>query len=176
MKKKFLFGLAAVCGAALAAVYGPFYVSALGVQYMDTTLGSDRDAEYDAAQKIAQIYLAPILNSPAKIKTAIQKDYIRVVYAGGSAIADFKIRRWPSSIPVEFTETVPSVDTQRRSATWATDRPMSCTMSAGAAVTTYQTGYWGSDASLDSNGNWNVVGGWISTGPFTIRRFAQMCP
>lgn len=94
------------CGLAIARVWGPFHISALGPKYVSMTLAQDRETEWHGAIKIAQICLAPVLNNPAAIVKAIRDDYVRVVYYDGQ-IADFKITKWPSFIPLDFDKWFP---------------------------------------------------------------------
>jgi hypothetical protein len=134
---------AIVVTAALAKMWGPFQVAAAGPDYVSTTLGMDSETEYSAAEKIAGIYLSPVLNTPAAIQKAIKDDFIRIVYYDGQ-IADFKIRRWPSTVPVDFIETVPTVDTKRLTESQLEEvdrRNNSCLVN----VYTFSlpTGYWG---------------------------------
>jgi hypothetical protein len=154
--------------AVLAATYGPFYVSSLGPSYADMTFDSDQEIEFEAAGRMANIYLAPILNTPAKIAKAIQDDYIRVVYAGGSTIADFKIKRWPSSMPVEFDKEVGSVNEQHLSPNYTKHAPSDCRPGPnGVYKVTYNTGYWGSAWNIVDDVNWYTAS-WVDTGMVSV--------
>lgn len=113
LKRKIVFwGLGAVSLYVLAKTIGPFSIAAAGPGYAQTTLGADSISAYEGAQKVAVFYLNPLLRDPLVAAKAIRNDYIRIVYYDGQ-IADFKIKRWPSTDPVEFDKVVPSVNTKR---------------------------------------------------------------
>lgn len=157
-----------ICTAVLAKIFGPYMISAAGKDYASTDLASDASAEYEGAQKIAGIYLAPQLNTPIAIYNAIKNDYIRIIYADGQ-IADFKIKRWPSTMPVEFSRKMPAANSAHLDPT--SDLMLmkaSCLPANQTTTITVRTGYWGSDAYLDTNGNWNITGGWVDTGSMTF--------
>ncbi|MCE4535655.1 hypothetical protein LXT12_00060 [Pelomonas sp. P7] len=153
---------------ALAKVWGPFFVAAAGAGYEQTTLGSDSGNEYEAAQKLANMYLAPALNTPVAIYRALRDDYVRVVYYDGQ-IADFKIKRWPSTMPVDFDKTVPTVDTKRKPASGGGGKDY---CRNGKSYTDYRTGYWGVESDGPTSGPpaplVTITVRWISTGVQTV--------
>jgi hypothetical protein len=162
----FLAVAATVCGVAWAVVWGPFHVSSVGPESAQTTLSGDAGAEYETAVKIFQIYVLPALVSPADRVKAIKNDYVRVVYYDGQ-IADFKIKRIPSFVPLEFFRTVPSANhKQVNYQAWLQRND------CGSKRITYQTGYWGSSAEIfppKEEGQLEsvvVTAKWISTGSY----------
>lgn len=153
---------ALVATVAFAITYGPFPVSALGPDYAQTTYRADAESEYEAANKISQIYLAPILTTPSKIAKAIRNDYLRVAYFDGQ-IADFKIKRWPSSNSLEFTKKVPNANEKPR-VVYVPD-----TRGCSKYTKVINTGYWG--VSYPDTGDSGLVitnAAWVSTGPVII--------
>lgn len=175
MKRTFGWFWLVLCGLVLAKVWGPFHVSSIGPDHASLTLAQDREIEWAGANRIAQIYLAPVLNTPIAIARAIRDDYIRVVYYDGQ-IVDFKIKRWPSTIPIEFDKQVPSVDTPRLSASALADirRRQTACMSGesggGSAYTvSYTTGYWGSKVEDNpATGGVIITASWINTGTVSV--------
>lgn len=165
LSERFLAPLVLVATAAVAATYGPFHISALGEDFVRTTYESDASAEYDGANRVARIYLAPILNTPAKIAKAIKEDSIRVVYFDGQ-IAEFKIARWPSTIPLDFSQKVSSSNQQTIPAYLRDYLRLTCGGSGGRTVTV-QTGYWGTRWEVNGSTVTVIGGSWISTGSFT---------
>lgn len=150
-----------VAAAAVAVTYGPFSVASAGANYANTTLSDDSGNEYEAAQRLANLYLSAPLADAATRRKALKSGLMRVVYYDGQ-IADFRIRRWPSTVPVDFYKTVSSANDSDFDGSSA--RENYCTTHS----TSINTGYWGSSAYLDSNSNWQIWGGWISTGTVTI--------
>jgi hypothetical protein len=158
-----------ICLGAMATVFGPFYVADMGPEYRQTTFEMDSSMEYAVAQKLAGTYLAPVLNTVSKIDQALKNDFMRVVYFGGSTIADYKISRWPSTIPLDFDRTVPDVNFKRPNklvkSTAATRRER---CEEDWRESRYNTGYWGVRYE-DEPGRVISIGSWIDTGMITIR-------
>ena len=177
--------VALLAAAAWATTYGPFPISSIGSSYASTTYAADAEAEYEGANKVAQIYLAPVLNTPQKIEKAIKEDNIRVVYFDGQ-IAEFKIARWPSTIPLDFKTKLSSANQQTKPYYIALS-PKSCFGDKGGSggsgsSATVNTGYWGSYQWWD---NESQTGGttatWISTGTYTYTissggAYPKQCP
>lgn len=156
-----------ISGIALAKVWGPFLISAAGPDYASTSLNDDAVAEYGGANKLAQIYLAPALNTPAAIAKAIKNDFVRVVYYDGQ-IADFKIKRWPSTIPVDFDSTVPTVTTVHLSDAQVEDidaRNNRC-QSISYSIS-YDTGYWG-QYGTNNGSTVTITAYYVDTGTRTM--------
>ncbi len=184
ISRKLAFLLVLVCGVAVATLWGPFYIGSLGSAYAQTTLSADAGAEYEGANKIAQVYLAPALNTVAKISKALKEDYVRVVYYDGQ-IADFKVKRWPSTIPLDFDKTVATVDTPHVApgATALISGPRCYVPGEFFRTLTYNTGYWGQTATATQNVV-TIVATWVDTGfvsvtapiPMSWMVNAHMCP
>jgi hypothetical protein len=158
-------GLAAVTLAAWAATYGPFHVSAAGKTYLKYTFAADEVVEYQAAQSLARIYLAPILITPQKIYDAIENDYIRVVYYDGQ-IYDYKIQHWPSSRPVG-APTRMSTATQIHLSPRYQQALHDCNMGRTTHESvTLNTGYWGVQEIHYADRD-ELSTAWVSTGTRT---------
>lgn len=146
-----------------AKTIGPFSIAAASPGYAQMTLRADAISSYEGAQKVAGIYLAPLLRDPITIAKAIRNDYVRIVYYDGQ-IADFKIRRWPSTDPLEFDKVVPSINTKRL--------PARDECRNGKVAIEYSTGYWGAEFDGPSSGapapRVTTVARWIDTGKVTV--------
>lgn len=162
-RKSLLAGIAvAFLTTVLATTFGPFPISALGKAYAFTGYATDSEAEFEGAMKIASLYLSPILNTPAKIKKAIEEDSVRVSYSDGQ-IAEFKIVSWPSTLPLRFVQKVATATQQTKPIGKYGDG--GCEGGRGQP-TSIPTGYWGSSVN-NSNGTVYVTGFWVSTGTYT---------
>lgn len=176
-----LFLTAGFISAVLAATYGPFHISAVGGEdYVTLDFRSDQSAEFAGAKKLAGIYLTPLLNTAAKIRAANKGDYIRVVYADGQ-IADFRIRRWPSSDAIDFDSLMPSANSKHLSEEQLDDferRMNACSGGAqGAYSVLYPTGFWGSSVTDLDDGGVLVTGFWVDTGlqSYTVPSMIVRC-
>jgi hypothetical protein len=170
---------AVVALAAIAKTFGPFSISALGGDYVTTSLQEDASAEYSGANRLAGIYLAPLLNTPAAIRQANKGDFVRIVYMDGQ-IADFRIKRWPSTNPLDFDSTVPTVNSRHLTEQQDSERERAMNSCAGgsSSYTLYlETKYLGSITESDGNGGLTVTGSWISTGyaSFVVPVLALRC-
>lgn len=156
-----------VCIVAWAVTYGPFPIAAAGTRYASTTFAMDSTAEFEGANKTANIYLAKILNTPLKIAKALREDSVRIVYFDGQ-IAEFRISRWPSTNPLDFSEKLSSANQQTRPRYIAQERDAASCFGDYSSPISVQTGYLGSRVEWDSNGTATIIGTWINTGIFTF--------
>jgi hypothetical protein len=92
-----------------------FHISSAGAAYATVVYGTDRDAEFEGANKIPMIYTNYITAS-AKIK-AIANDYIYISYHDGK-IAKFKVIATSGTIRLRFEELVPSVPSDAKTGTF----------------------------------------------------------
>lgn len=105
-QKKTLFGalLVLITLAAIAKEYA-FTIASAGPEFAGTTLEADRSAEFEAANKIASMYVQ--YRTPLAI-TRFYKDIVYVVYFDGQ-IAKFKMISAADSIRLRFESVVPAV-------------------------------------------------------------------
>ena len=158
-KKQYLFvALIYISVLAWATTYGPFSVKNFP-QYATTDFATDQTEAFLAAEYIAQKELSTVLTNPTAIAKAIKSDSVRIVYADGT-IADFKIKLWPSSYPVLFTQTVSSANQKL-----VYTQENGCNANSGSY--TLNTGYWGSEANA-SDSTVTITAVWIDTGNVTI--------
>lgn len=173
MLLKFVSRLAAsslvlIAFAAIAKIW-PFPVAAAGPQYAQTTYAIDMENEYQAANTIANTYMALPLSDAAKKAKIMANDFVRIVYYDGQ-IADFKIKRFPSFAPLTFDSKVPTVTTPHLSQSQLDDidRRNNTCVSISYSIS-YDTGYWGQDATYSNDGSGDlshvtVTAFYVSTG------------
>jgi hypothetical protein len=92
-----------------------FHISSAGAAYATAAYGTDREAEFEGANKIPMMYTNYITAS-AKIK-AIANDYMYISYHDGK-IAKFKVVATSGTIRLRFDELVPSVPPDAKTGTF----------------------------------------------------------
>ena len=146
-----------------ATTFGPFHISDVASpEYNRMTFAEDQEINFPGAEALAAIYLPALLNSPAAMAKNVGHSYFRVIYWDGQ-IADFKIARFPSGAPLEFSQKVSSATQQHLSDQDRADAVNSAP--CGALTVSIPTGYFG---SFFVPGEMITIGSWVDTGFMTI--------
>lgn len=160
----------------LAAIRGPFHVSAAGPEWAQTTYATDSNNEYEAAEQLFKLYVQSTIVSPADRLRSVKHDFLRVVYWDGQ-IADFKINNFNNSLNLKFRKLQPTVDAKADPGRVVEKiNKKSCTGKGAQYMVnhiTYDTGYWGDVQGTRPNPDGGlpivyIVSDWISTGSVTV--------
>lgn len=169
---------------AFAATWGPFIINNYypGLSY-DADMANEFFGAANVPRKVMNLQVASIKRG----------DIVRVMYADGQ-IYDFETSADCSpqasfSCPFSgngtrraFVEDSAAPSSAALTLSKVKNDNRKCTGGgAGSNSVQVQTGCWGSTAWLDSQSNWNIIGGWISTGLINIQYtlqsvFSRQCP